>query len=492
MGGAAPASVQGQAGPAAPGGPVVPVAQDHWVYDLLDRMAAAGVAAGAWLPGHRPSTADGILRALSAAEEEAEDGGDARWAGLAASARGWLAAEYGPAESSWGLVPAVEIRAGGGPGSRGFNVGIVPEAFWSPARGVSVFITPRLEFGESPRATIARGGAAWAIGNVLLTASRDNLRYGRGARGGIILGDESVLDGLGVALMEPVRASGLLRWLGAVDGSVHIGRIGADEYGETAALLAGELRLRPHPRFQVGVHRSALVVGTSADGERIGLRDIVYLGIGKHSDFEDQRVALAASVRVTVAEVDVLSYAELGLEDSAGIGEDPGVILGLHVPVLPGIAAPGLRYEYAAFGMDARVWVLDEDEEHWRRWFWRNWYRHGFVRSEYRDAGGRLLGHPLGGYGHQHLLELQAPLALPATVLEAGVFTREREATPTWTNLLFETFPGRSRGGYLEALHRRGALELGLGLSGEVGQAGWHRSEAYLQVRWLGLSGLAR
>jgi hypothetical protein len=337
-----------------------------------------------------------------------------------------------------------------------------------------------------------RGGVAGRVGNVRLTASRDNVWYGRGAQGGIVLGDVSVLDGVEVALVEPLRPQGFFHWLGAVDGSAHAGRIGADAYGETAAFLAGELRLRPHPRVQVGVHRSALVVGTSAEGESIGLRDIVYLAIGKHSDFEDQRVGLTASFRATLGGVDLVPYAELGLEDSAGLDEDPGVVVGVHVPALPGLSGMtvpvGLRYEYVAFGMDGRFWIPDQDEAHWRRWYFRNWYRHTTVRHQYRDAHGHVLGHPLGGYGHQHLLEVEAPLVLPGTVLKAGAYSREREDEATWSNLLADTFPGVSRGGYLEALIRRGRVEVAVGVDGEVGREGWHRAEGRLQLRYLGLT----
>ena len=91
----------------------------------------------------------------------------------------------------------------------------------------------------------------------------------------------------------------------------------------------------------------------------------------------------------------LLAYAELGLEDADRSWGDPALLAGvLWAPPSPVPLA--LRYEYVAFGRSARVCG-------WCDTLPAYWYQHVRFQSGWRVAD-QLLGHPLGGYGHQHTL----------------------------------------------------------------------------------------
>jgi hypothetical protein len=444
---------------------------DHWVHDLLDGASAVGLA-DVWLPGHRPVSAIRALAVLDAAIEAADD--RPAWRNALSRARGLLMREHGFAESGrLRALPGVGLRGSDGPATnsreaRGDAVRLGVDLIWRPDPTVALWASPAVEAGEDGvELPLPRLGAAWEGSWVRIEAAHQALAYGPGSQGSTVAGGAARLALLGVGLARPWEPGGWLSFLGRVDGSLSASRFGADDYGPAAGFVGAEVRVRPTDWLLLQLQRSA-VIGWTHEGDHPGVRDLAYMLIGKHTPFDDQRFAMSARLHLRPFGVHVSPYMELGMEDSAGMLEDPGTVMGVALPSLEVAGAPmGVRYEYAAFGEDARV-------------FWsgaccfepRRWYEHSLPpRSAYVDGEEDLLGHPLGGYGHQHLLEVTAPLLGAGVWLEAGLFAREREAG----NLLHDVVPGSSRGGSLDLRVNRGRIRADLTLVHESGD-GWNRT----------------
>jgi hypothetical protein len=165
------------------------------------------------------------------------------------------------------------------------------------------------------------------------------------------------------------------------------------------------------------------------DAGSLDAHDVLRLALGRATQFDDQIGALDARVSWARLGVPVLTYAELGWEDLQRSWGDPGLIAGALWA--PSAALPfTVRYEYAAFGRDARVCG-------WCDTLPAFWYQHVRFQSGWRE-GDELLGHPLGGYGHEHVLAAQSWLdrARLRTGLLLGRLDRQR-----W-NLLEAARPG--------------------------------------------------
>lgn len=460
---------------------VAPVPAGHWIFDILDAAAVAGLTDG-WLPGRRPASGVAVLQGL----DDALAGGSLSpaWRRTLEGSRARLLQEFGLEDGSrLRASPHLGLRATDGPPIR--STSARPDATlagvdltWRPAPGLAIWADPTVEVGrEGGDVPLPHLGAAWEGAGVRLEASHGALRFGAGGRGGVVAGGEASLLQLGAGLSRPWRPGGWLRFLGLVDGSFSVSRFGADDYGPAVGFLAAEVRVRPAGWLLLQAQRSA-VVAWSEEGKHPSAGDFAYMLIGKHTRFDDQRFALGAQLGLHPFGVAVSPYMELGIEDSAGMLEDPGVVLGVLLPSLPVEGVPvSMRYEYGAFGDDARV-------------LWsglccfepRRWYRHSLPpRTAYRDGDGDLLGHPLGGYGHEHLVQVAVPLLEAGLWLEGTLFAREREEG----NLLFDLVPGESRGGALGVRLYVGRLDATLGLVHENGEAGWSRTRLDVKGRLL-------
>ena len=167
--------------------------------------------------------------------------------------------------------------------------------------------------------------------------------------------------------------------------------------------------------------------------------------------------------------IPLLTYLELGWDDADRSWGDPGVLAGALWA--PGAAFPlALRYEYVAFGAAAR----------WCRWcdtLPAYWYQHVRFQSGWR-AGSELLGHPLGGYGHQHAFMLSSWSPDARLRLDARLSTLDRDR---W-NLLEDARPGSATrvqlGGAWRARHW---LEVSGELTDERGE-GWKQSQLWLSA----------
>jgi hypothetical protein len=201
--------------------------------------------------------------------------------------------------------------------------------------------------------------------------------------------------------------------------------------------------VRPARWIQLGFTR-ALLAGGYFPGGRVAFdakpygpdtasmrgRDVLGVMVGRNTDYDNQVAAVDVRVSWAGAGLPVTTYAELGFDDAERSWGDPGLIVGA---LLAG-AAPipvALRYEYAAFGSAARLLCS------WCGTLPVFWYQHVRFQGGWR-ADGELMGHALGGYGHEHSLigALWGPDGRARAELRLSALDRER-----W-NLLEEERPG--------------------------------------------------
>nr|PZN89129.1 MAG: hypothetical protein DIU52_14950 [bacterium] len=460
-----------------------PVAPAHWAYEALDRLADAGLLHGEWAVGARPASENALAEAMRAAADVARAAGS-RLAPFAAAAAERLAEELRAPASAGGCSPAA--------GARSYRAGLGAlhaEGGFDEARAVllhgrasigvgcrfALFYEGEARSGSSGIALRHEGiGLAGRAAALLFYAGRERFRLGAGAGGSILLSDAVPLDGLVLGLESPVRLPGFLSRAGPVHAMLVASRIGGDTLGPEVGFVALRLTAAPHPRLQLGVNRSILFQ-TERDGQRPGLDDVLFMAIGKHTRFDDQRASFEARLRLDAAGWPVVAYLEWGLEDSAGADEDPALLFGVSLPVMPGLPALALRYEYTAFGEDTRLIC-----PFCGGGYPRSWYRHaGPPRVAYADAAGTPLGHPLGGYGHEHRVEARAWPADARWRLRAAFAAIEREPG----NLLYERKPGAGWSAAFGAAYRLGArVELEAAGQVERGRTGWREHRASVRL----------
>lgn len=479
--------------------PPVSIPSNHWVYPLLDRLAADGLLDGVWMSGRRPVGGDVIAAALDSAAARAGD--RSIWAETVDAAREWLGDEYGNEDDgAFRFLP----RAGGvwssGPRTEADGVTIGARIQYAPFDNLGLWAEPAITFtAGGANLPVPDWGASWRAGPVRITGAYGTQRLGPGSSGSFLIHDAVRLPWFEVALERPLILPWILKYLGPFQTSGSVSRFAASPEGPTMGFFTGEYRIQPHPRVTLGMFRTTVIAGES-DGIKLGFSDLwpIILGTrsGMRANFDDQKASMTGSVRLDVAGVRVVPYFEWAWEDTWEIDEDPGIILGVWLPALPIRGRPvGLRYEFTAIGDDARIifWPWSND------WAWRNWYRRELNGRSVYSEGEQLLGHPLGGYGSEHRLELDMPFAASGFLVGLEMFTRDRIAGTMdnpgfgvprevyYSNLLYEEMPGRSWGGKLRGRWSTGHLLIDGNILLEVGDAGWSRTVARLTATWLTL-----
>jgi hypothetical protein len=248
------------------------------------------------------------------------------------------------------------------------------------------------------------------------------------------------------------------------------------------------LRIAAHPApwLQVGLSRAALVAGRFEGGSvpwdpkvygpdtaSMSPGDVVGILLGRVTGFDDQVNAVDVRASLAGAGFPVMAYGELALEDKDRSWGDGAVLVGV-------LAAPrarfplAFRYEYAAIGDPAR-WCS------WCDTLPAFWYNHARFQSGWR-VGDELLGHPLGGYGLQHLLGATAfdPSLRLHLEVAGGRLRRDR-----W-NLREGSRPGWATwvGGRFRVRWKQG-VELRAEGAWEGGDAGWSAGLARASLAYL-------
>ncbi|MGH7576796.1 MAG: capsule assembly Wzi family protein [Longimicrobiales bacterium] len=451
-----------------------PIPPGHWAYAALDRLAAAGLIDGEWAIGHQPQSAGAMESAFRSAQVRATEDGSPL-ADFARTSAQRFAREYAPSHDARGgshvAVREATFRATGTTGAAtGFGaVEIGVDVTASLGRHLALSYGPAMNVSagattvEHPRVTVVgKLGSWWA------TAGRQRFSFGP-ATGGLILNGASSFGGVMLGSDGAVRIGGVGRLLGPLHATAVVSRLPGDTLGKAAWFVAARVSLSPHPRVRIGLTRTALVAGNE-HGD-VGLSTLLMVMAGMHSrpNVEDQRASVDLSVALGGRAWRVVPYFEWGFEDTAGAYvEDPGVTAGAYMPFVPGLPDLSLRYEYTAFGESARMC-----------WFCNSritkWYRHSSVRSAYIGGDGLLIGHPLGGYGYEHRVDVAHWLAGGNARIHAALVRRRREPL----NLLYESRPGASRGLGIAGSYRiLSALTVDTSLWWESGDAGWRDAAA--------------
>ena len=328
-------------------------------------------------------------------------------------------------------------------------------------------------FVEVEGSSVLRAGVGARLGKLCAAVARERVQLGGGATGAIVLNPSAFLDGVVVGTAEPLRA-GVLGAVSLVAGGGPLGRYEAVEDPWWGYLRATS---RPKPWLQLGATRALLAGGHfgggtvafdakpyGADAGSLGAGDVAKVLLGKNTRYDDKMAALDVRAAWSGLGLPLLTYVEVGWEDADRSWGDPGLIAGAlwagagRVPL-------ALRYEYVAFGHGAR-WCP------WCDTLPAYWYRHVRFQSGWQ-AGAEPLGHPLGGYGHQHTLMGSSWTADGRLRAELRLAALERER---W-NLLETELPGSATRVDLSAAWRaHPSLELAAAVHDQRGE-GWKRRE---------------
>lgn len=333
--------------------------------------------------------------------------------------------------------------------------------------------------GGAERPRLRRGGVGARLSPFWLYAGREAFQMDGGAGGGVVLNDEAALDGILVGMPSPFAVP----VAGATYLQLGLFRLARYEAVEDPWFLTLRVAVRPAPWLQVALNRSVLFGGHflggrapydpkvyPPDSTSLTAGDVLGVLVGRNTTRDDQKLGVEVRASLAGAGVPAVAYGELAIEDAQRSLGDPAVLAGI---LLLARARPTLaiRYEYTAFGTPARICPWCDTLPAY--WYWHRRFQSGYA------VDGSLLGHPLGGYGFQHLLQLRilGPEARFRFTAAAILLRRDQ-----W-NLLEEERPGRATGANLEAAYRPvDRLELMLRAATEKGRAGWRRSGLDLSV----------
>ncbi len=389
-----PASAQASAGPA-----LTPA--DHWAVTILEALEARGtVPVGAARSG--PLHGEWIDRLLSAASSGATTSERSDAAPFPARALRRLRDEMAPDDRGGTLSVGVGYThaRSGTPGASllaGVRLGRAGDRLWASAHLGA--------FGGESR-PLREGGVSVRIGSLALRLGRSRLQLGGGLFGGLALSAAAPLDGALLTTWRPFS----LGWLGRGTATAGVFRMGAYAPPVSDPWFAlARLTVAPTERVRFGASRAALVGGRFSGGtppfqtidhppdtRDLGFGDVVDILVGRVTEFDNQVWAFDARGSLAGWGVPLVAYGEVALEDNERSFGDGAVQVGaiLDVPVPAGLLA--VRYEYTGIGPAGR-WCS------WCDTLPAFWYQHTRFQDGWQ-AGGDLLGHPLGGYGRQHVL----------------------------------------------------------------------------------------
>lgn len=267
-------------------------------------------------------------------------------------------------------------------------------------------------------ATLDLASSRWA-----LWAGRRRLGWSPGEGGGLVLTLLDRFDGAGLRTTRPRS----LPLVGPVSGSVFGGPMGRNGHVDRAWLVGMRAHVRPHARLDIGVTRVAVFGGMG--GARLGARQLVEVLVGANldGDYADDQVASIDARWRPQTPVPLELYGEWGMHDiDAGVLVDmPSFTVGLRLPRLPGFPAAGASLEHTRISASCCGNPP--------------WYQH-FELADGWTADGTLMGHPLGGHGHQWRLGVSGDARAAAFVFDAAAILRNRGAE----NLFWPDHEGRA------------------------------------------------
>lgn len=483
-----PAPTPGRtADPAAAGGCAPPVLLDpgHWAAAAARRVAAAGgPEPGTPATGSLPLSA--TRRALATAATDTTLAPAAREAARRYLARLAMEHPHTTAAGADGCGRGVDARLELGYGdARGLHrpgIGYERETDWSGALPVPTVESPaggaaitaatgalglalRVR-GDREGATVHDLHVAAELSDVVLWAGRRAIRYGPGGAGGVVMGGEASITGVGAVVTDPLHLPWILGYLGPVGMESFFSRARGGEVVVDPWLWGARLTASPHPRFRIGASRGTLFGGEG--NTPVTVRHALQMLLGMHSgiagEFDNHFGSVDLRYRPPWVPLDL--YLEWGMNDSAGAWWTmPARLVGVRAPALPFAPGAGVGVEFVHFPSECCGNPM--------------WYRNWAIRMGWTHDG-VVLGHPLGGHGTEWALLADAVTADGAVVLGGRAFRRHRGEE----NLFWPQWGGVSAG--VEAtLHWQWPGGAGAVVEGYLERGGdWHASRLFAGLTW--------
>lgn len=429
----------------------------HWAWEAIRRLNVLGVAPASSDPALAPVTRQHAIDVFEAAAETAQMRGRADLVRLA-EGYGELLREHA---DTAGVLAALELSAGwsAATGSALAGDGYFVDEDWEGAQPLGDlsgpaarvrghgFLRPWLSWQADVGVTggewtVPSASAGLSLGPFDAWAGRRRLHYGIGHGGGIVLGTGlggvpalagrtyDTFDGIGIHVRDPFHFPSVLRILGPDRIEVVAGRLDANGRVDAPWIVFGRLIGTPFTRrFTLGINRGAIFGGGGnpiTAGRLAGL--ILGLHGGEGGEFENQVFSVLGRLRPPLGPLPVELYAEFGMDDTAGaISDMPGIIAGVDIGAVPGIAPLSLGLEHTQYPGSCCGNPI--------------WYRNGFFRGAWADQG-KLFAHPLGGHGREWLAHARIDFPATGLLVRMEAFTRSRGHE----NLFAPERTGRSRG----------------------------------------------
>jgi hypothetical protein len=198
-----------------------------------------------------------------------------------------------------------------------------------------------------------------------------------------------------VETVEPFRLPWFLGALGDVRLSQTLARMDRSGVVDDPWFLGTRISFAPHARVAIGLNRAAIFGGEGNEGVNARRVLLMLVGLGdvrgKDSDFENQIASIDVYWRPP-ARMPLALYGEYASEDRAGaIVLVPAFVIGAEAAARA--SSPwSAALEHVRFARSTRTYP--------------EWYRHGALGGGWSDDGA-LLGHPLGGHGHETSLAIR-------------------------------------------------------------------------------------
>lgn len=411
-----------------------PLTQDHWSYDLLEALDAAGLGWG-WMTSARPSDSQVLRRELLRIRESQRGTSENR-----RLVESWLS-RLGGEVGVWGEGGVRDGQGWVDPGGGGYAR--LHGSLWGPG-GISVWGSwdsgSRQAFDG-----LMEGGISIPAGPFSVVAGRIPVKSGVPASTSVQFDGATPTDGIFLLSRRPVEWPGLGWLLGASTWQFGLAPwFGIDAMEEGWVGLASGT-FQPHARFRLGLSRTARFGGVDNAGVTLPrLLRTAFFQSNEPYWWDDHKIEISGRYAWHLGNQPLTTYLVLAQEDSP-LWKDPAIAVGLTAPLLQSWGLLHLGYQYTAYGQRAR-WCPGCEYARGRQdnRFQGEWYIHGQHGSHERR--GVPVGNPLGGYGADHTVTARFWDASGRSRGEIQLFSRRREAG----NMLLERWPGKRHGLQIE------------------------------------------
>jgi hypothetical protein len=238
---------------------------------------------------------------------------------------------------------------------------------------------------------------------------------------GIVLGGSAYFDGVGFYLRDPIRFPWIFRHLGDIRFETFVSRLDQNGRRDNPWFWAARGSIQPFDNLSFGINRASIFGGEGHPLRLVDVLEMIAGGYGgNRGEFENQIVSVDGRWVIPSSVQPVELYAEWGADDSSGMWKKaPAITAGVLLPVLP-----GLPQTFAAL----EGTVMFEKPERGNTY----WYRNAFFGGSW-SKDEVMIGHPLGGHGHEIALLIGSDPAQGRLRLRARFIARDRGDENTYS-----------------------------------------------------------